>query len=109
MVDWRANKGTLGVLPTYPRSLVSFSLASRRSEARTLCGGESRGGKGALQYPRPLSYFFLGLGGGIKHINTHNGQKLPDNCNEILQAKANLVRYLKEKFYSEDYKQCSFK
>ena len=34
-------------------------------------------------------------------INTHNSQKQPDNFDEILQAKAKLRKYLKEKCSSE--------
>ena len=40
-------------------------------------------------------------------INAHRGQKLPDDFDEILQAKANLGIYLKEKCYSEHYKRLS--
>ena len=41
--------------------------------------------------------------------NAHSGQKQPDNFDEILQANAQLGKYLKEKCLSEHFQQLSFK
>ena len=48
----------------------------------------------------------LALGGlSCKPINAHNGQKLSDNFDEVLQAKEKLGLHLKKKCYSKYYQQ----
>ena len=45
----------------------------------------------------------------VKSLMLLAAKKQPDNCDEILQAKAKLEKYLKEKCSSEHYQQLSFK
>ena len=40
-------------------------------------------------------------------MNAHSGQKQPDKFDEIIHAKAFLGKYLKEKYFSEQYQQLS--
>ena len=53
--------------------------------------------------------FLLDLTVPLEPINAHSDQKQPDKFDKIFQAKAYLGKYLKEKYFSDQYQQLSFK